>query len=121
MAKVLTRSSSVTCGHGSGAVSTTGQAKLAVSGSGVLVKAGVKGKSVSASCSTMPASDSSGPTAKKCTQVSDVTAGESTKLFVAGKPVLLETLKGKTDGMVGKVTPQTTLTASAGQNKLTAS
>lgn len=118
MPGVLTTGSSVICGHG-GTVSTTGVSKLKVSGNPVLQKTGIMGQSVS-SCGTPPASDPSGPTAIPCSTVISVDTGEATKLKVAGAPVMLETLAGKTDGMVGKTTPQTLLSATAGQTKLTA-
>lgn len=120
MAGVLTENSKVICGH-NGSVSTSGSAKLVVAGGKVLQKSGVQGKSVSAACSTVPASDNSGETARKCTSVSAVSSGEATKLFVEGKPALLDsTLAGTTNGMVGKVTPQQLGSAAAQQSKMTA-
>ncbi len=138
MAGVLTTSSDVTCGHSAGAVHGKAQVssdvKLTVSGSPVLLKSGVDLKSVSG-CPTPPASDTSGVTAAPCTQVTStptpptgaagpptpgVGGGEATKLTCGGLPAMLDTLSGKTNGMVGKVSPQTLLSASAGQDKLTA-
>ena len=119
MPGVLTTGSNVTCGHSPGKVTTTGAPKLHVSGQPVLQKTGIMGKPVSG-CSTPPAADPSGPTAKPCTSVTAVTVGEATKLTVGGQPVMLDTLAGQTDGMVGKVTPQLLLSATAVQTKLTA-
>jgi hypothetical protein len=120
MAGVLTESSKVVCAHG-GAVSTSGSARILIDGGKVLKKGGVVGKSVSAACSTVPASDSSGPTAVKCTTVASLSAGDATKLFIDGEPVLLDSpLVGTTDGMVAKTTPQALGTAAAQQPKLTA-
>ncbi len=116
---VLTTSSNCTCGH-SGSVATSSSTKLQVSGNAVLLQTGIAGQSVSG-CATPPASDNSGPTATKCMTVASVTAGTSAKLQAGGQPVMLDTLAGTTDGMVGKVTPQTLLSATAGQSKLTAS
>ncbi len=118
MPGVLTTGSNVSCGHG-GTVGTSSSAKLKVSGNAVLLKTGIAMKSVS-SCQTPPASDVSGPTAMKCTTVTSVDSGEATKLTAGGAPVVLETLTGQTDGMVGKVTPQLLLSATAGQSKLKA-
>ena len=119
MAGVLTTASNVACGH-QGRVQTASTAKLTVNGSPVLLKSSIDGKPVP-DCKTPPAADPSGtPTAKPCKTVSGVTAGEAAKLTAGGSPVMLDTLKGKTDGMVSKVTPQLLLAATAGQNKLTA-
>ena len=120
MPGVLTEGSNVTCGHSPGKVSTTGSPKLKVSGQAVLLKDGIMGKSVSG-CGTPPASDVSGPTAIPCLTVTTVTTGEATKLTIGGAPVMLDTLAGQTDGMVGKVTPQLLLSATAVQTKLTTS
>jgi hypothetical protein len=110
MAGVLITSSTVTCGH-SGNVVVTSTQKLKVS---------IADKSI-AGCTTAPASDASGPTAKPCIKVSSVNNGEATKLKVNRQAVMLDTLSGKTDGMVAKITPQPLLSATAGQTKLTAS
>ena len=120
MPGVLTTGSNVTCGHSPGKVTTTGSSKLTVSGQPALPKTGIMGKPVSG-CSTVPAADASGPTAKPCLSVLAVSAGDATKLTIGGLPVMLDTLAGTTDGMVGKVTPQTSLSATAIQTKLTTS
>jgi hypothetical protein len=121
MSNVLTTSSNVTCGHGPAKVLTSSSAQLTVNGSPVLLESSIKNQSIDANCSTVPASDNSGPTAIKCTRVLAVTAGQATKLTVGGKPVILDTtLKGYTNGMVAKVTPQTLLGGMALQSKLTA-
>ena len=118
MSGVLTISSNVTCGH-SGKVQTSSSAKLTVNKKAVLLKSSIASKSIS-NCSTTPASDTSGPTAIKCTTVSSVDSGEAKKLTAGGSAVMLDTLAGKTDGMVAKVTPQLLLSANAGKSKLTA-
>jgi hypothetical protein len=117
MPGVLTTGSNVTCGH-AGTVTTSSTTKLKVNGQPALLKTGIESKSVS-TCATPPASDPSGPTAQPCSSVSSVDTGEATKLTAGGKPVMIDTLTGKTDGMVAKVTPQTLLSATAGQSKLT--
>ena len=123
MPKVLTTTpvSNVTCGH-KGNVQTTSTAKLQVNSSPVLMESSIDGKPIVA-CTTVPAADAGGPTAKPCTTVSPppaITAGRATKLMVDGVPVILDTLAGKTDGMVAKVTPQLLLNGTANHNKLTA-
>jgi hypothetical protein len=119
MAGVLTTASTVKCGHGSGKVQTSSSAKLSVEGNAILLKTGIVNKSVSG-CGTVAKADSSGPTDKPCTSVAAVTGGEATKLKADGKPVMLDTLAGSTDGMVSKTTPQTKLKATVGQSRLTA-
>lgn len=131
MPSVLTTASTVLCGlevtgppplHG-GKVASVSSAKLRVNSNPVLLKSSIDGKTI-VGCKTPPASDASGPTAKPCSAVSSVppgpgvTAGEATKLKTGGEWVMLDTLAGITDGMVGKVTPQTLLFAIADQNKL---
>jgi hypothetical protein len=118
MSNVLTTSSTVSCGHPPGAASTVSAAKLAVAGSPVLLATSIMGKGVS-SCFTQLASDNTGPIAKPCAAVIEVSAGSSTKLTCGGQPVMLDDrLAGSTDGMVGKVTPQTKLAGQANQSKL---
>jgi hypothetical protein len=117
MPGVLTLASNVKCGHGPGKVSTSSSAKLKVSGSAVLLESGISGKAVVfGSCGITPSDKSS-----KCTQVSSVTAGRATKLKAGGRPVMLDSLAGQTDGKLESVTPQPLLAATAGQTKLTAS
>lgn len=119
MAAVLTQNSNVSCGHG-GSVVATGTPKLTINGSPVLLRTGIAGRAVSV-CTTPPASDAGGPTAKACLTVTAVDSGEASKLTVGGSGVMLATLTGKTDGMVAKTTPQLLLSATAGQTKLVAS
>ncbi len=116
MPRVLTMPNTVVCGH-SGTVAIASAAKLKVNGQSVLLNSSIVSKPV-AGCTTTPASDNSGPTAIPCTLVSGVSAGESVKLKVGGNAVMLETLRGSTNGMVAKVTPQTSLAGSPNQNKL---
>lgn len=118
MPGVLTTGSSVICGHG-GTVSTTGVSKLKVSGNPVLQKTGIMGKSVS-SCGTPTVVPPPPPPSSPCHTVVSVITGEAIKLKVSGSPVMLETVTGTTDGIVAGVTPQTLLSATAGQTKLTA-
>ncbi|MFD0920112.1 hypothetical protein [Saccharopolyspora rosea] len=119
MHPVLTTASRVTCGHPPGAVHAAGRAKLAVGGSPVLRRADLDGAAVE-NCGIQPASDASGPTAVKCLAVTGITAGVSSRLRVGGEPVLLDSLAGKTNGMLAKKTPQELLAATAVQDKLRA-
>src|SRR6266545_2066852 len=115
MAGVLTTASNVTCGHAPGKVQTSSTAKLTVSGRPVLLKSSIAGSSVSG-CST-PSDPNSGSVT--CTLVTSVTTGDATKLTAGHAPVTLDTLAGGTNGTVSG-TPQTLLSATAGQTKLTA-
>lgn len=109
MPAVLTSSSSVTCA-GQGTVSVSGESKLKVSGNGVLITAGVQGKSIS-NCGTKPPPQSNKP----CTSVTAVSAGVATKLKVGGSGVVMATLSATADGTLP------TVSATAGQTKLSGS
>lgn len=115
--RVLTMASLVACGHSPGRVTIVSTAKLKVTQNSVLLEESIAQKDVTG-CSTKPASDSSGTTHITCTEVSAVTEGQATKLKVGGAPVILETLKGTTNGMVSKTTPQDLAVPTANQNKL---
>lgn len=109
MPAVLTTASSVTCAA-QGKVSVSGESKLKVSGNGVLLKAGVQGKSISA-CGTVPPP----PSNKPCTTVSSVASGEARKLKVGGSGVLTALLAATSEGTLP------TVSATANQSKLSAS
>lgn len=114
MGSVLTTDSQITCGH-EGKVSTTSQSKLKVKNASVLVSSDVQGKSVSATppdkCVTQLTSST-----KPCSSVLTIIKGAATKLKVHNDAVLLaDALKGTTDG-----NPPGSLSATAGQTKLTA-
>ena len=113
MASVLTSGSSVGCNH-KGSISLASQAKLKVKGNAVLLEEHVNGKDISR-CPIVK--DDSKGTAPD-TVVKALTAGKASKLKVGGKPVLLGTLAGTTDGL--PATPGMQLKVSAGQSKLTA-
>ncbi|MDJ0597828.1 MAG: hypothetical protein QNJ37_03145 [Crocosphaera sp.] len=117
MPKVLTTSSTVLCGelvpgslHG-GTVGIESSAQLKVGGSSVLLKSGLEGKSISG-CQNAPP-----PSSKiACSSVTQVMAGEATKLKVEGKSVMLDSLLvGTTNG-----TPPGSLKVTTVQSKLTA-
>jgi hypothetical protein len=118
MSDVLTEESTVECGH-SGKVAIAGSNLLQVNGKTVLTKQGVNGKAVS-NCQTKPKADPSGtPIDKPCTTVSSVDNTEASKLRVGGAAVLIEPLKGATDGLKDKK-PTADLTAEAVQTRLKA-
>jgi hypothetical protein len=110
---VLTTDSIILCGpvapklHG-GKIDRIGTPKLIVAGNEVVLETGLGSVT---GCATVPPPPGQTP----CTTVSSITTGKSTKLFVGGVPVLLETLLGMTDGV-----PSGPLSATANQIKLTA-
>jgi len=141
MPNVLTTESTVTCGHlagnPTGKVKTNSSAKLKVNGNSVLLESSIDGQSISGCGIVLKNDPSSGnPLDMPCTQVSVVpppisklpsgtppaiTDGRSTKLKVGGKPVMLGTLKGQTNGMTGgSKSPLSDMSATAGQSKLVA-
>jgi hypothetical protein len=105
MPKALTLASKVECGH-QGALTLTSNGKLKVNGSAVVtnVGPGISG------CVTQDSNSSN-----KCRNASPA-GGIAGKLKVQGSPVILDTVGGSTDG-----NPKGTVTATANQNKLTAS
>lgn len=105
---VLTTASRVTCGHEPSKVEKTCDAKLKVGGHSVLLRRDIEAASITM-CNTP---SSSGP---KCKTVLAVSAGESNKLMVGGKAVMLDTLAGKPSGV-----PTPGLSAKANQTKLQA-
>lgn len=115
MPAVLTMSSTVTCGHATGQVTATSEAKLKVLGAAVLLESSVAGKPV-AGCGT-PVSQGNKP----CTSVVSVVNAPPPKLKVNGLPVLTASITGTTDGQVATVTPQLLLAATANQSKLSTS
>ncbi len=117
MPAVATKASTVTCGH-VGIVATGGTSKLTVAGSPVLLAAGVQNMAVSTTCTIVP--NTGPPASSKCTIVTGVANPPSlaTKLFVAGAPVVLATLKGSTNGVIAGA-PQTLLSATVPQTLLT--
>jgi hypothetical protein len=109
MAGVLTTASDVKCAN-SGKAQTSGQSKLKVSGSPVLVLTGIVGKTIGG-CTIV---DSTPNGTVQCKSVVSA-SGTASKLKVSGAPVALDTLTGLSQG-----TPPA-LTASANQQKLKAS
>lgn len=134
MPNVLTMESNVTCAH-QGKVQVGSTAKLKVNNQSVLLESSIAGMLIS-NCATQKTTD---PTGKfltlACANVSaiprttpapnppspgssSITNGRSQKLKVGGFPVMLETLAGQTDGMVGGASPVAGLKGVAVQNKL---
>jgi hypothetical protein len=109
--KVLTSAANIVCAHqGKVTVVPTQQAFL-VDNKPVLVMGDLEGKPI-AGCTT-PATPSTVP----CTATATMIIGAATKLTAGGKPVLLDTAKGLTNG----VPPGQWQVQSAGQTKLEAS
>lgn len=115
MPAVATLADVVTCGH-SGKVVVVGTPKLTVGGNPVLLAAGVAGGVVTG-CITPIVTTT--PPSKPCSKVLLVTSPPSlsTKLKVGAAPVVLSTLKGTTDGVVGG-TPQVLLSVTVAQTLL---
>jgi hypothetical protein len=123
MSFVLTQHSAVNCAH-LGSVAVTGVSRLRVEGGNALRKDGIEGKAVT-DCTTVPKSASGDPVDITCTAVAQaipgppaVSAGEATKLFLDGAPVMLDTLSGVTNGMVAETQPQNMPPPSAGHTRL---
>ncbi len=106
MANALTNASSIKCSH-SGVALLVSTGKLKVSGSPVLLD----GDTIAFAPGTCT---QVGSGLTPCTTLT-VAGGQSTKLTVGGKAVLLESITGQTNG-----NPVFTFTASAGQSKLKA-
>ena len=92
MPTVLTRASTIVCGHQGTVQLSPSQTKLKVDGDAVLVMGDMEGKQI-AGCTTPPS-----PTSKPCMTVVSMLVGAAVKLKADGKPVLLETATGLTDG-----------------------
>jgi hypothetical protein len=109
MGKVLTKDGTVKCGHG-GSATLSGGGKLTVGGIVVMRTEDIGSWSI-AGCGQTNADKSQ----VICATIASVSGGESTKLFVGGSPVLLETLSAlsKEGKPLNDVAAQ-----SAGQNKL---
>jgi hypothetical protein len=103
---VLTTVSTIACSH-SGQVTFSSDInhKLKVQGKSVLLKSDIENAPVSAACTNQNTSST-----HKCTKVSSVTGGESTKLKVGGVPVMLSTMTGFTDGFPPSPSPLTGVT-----------
>jgi hypothetical protein len=115
MTLVLTENSSLACAHLGAVTLTATTSKLTVAGARVLVDGDLSGALING-CSTVPVSN---PPTLKCLSIVTVEGGVSSKLKVAGKGVLLETVKGKTNGTISGVV-QTWSVQTVGQSKLKA-
>jgi hypothetical protein len=116
MSLVLTEKSSLACANQGTVQLTATQSKLTVAGAKVLVTGDLSGAPISG-CTTPTVSGP--PPSAPCLTITSAVGGVSAKLKVAGKGVLLETVKGQTSGTVAGVF-QTWSVQSAGQSKLKA-
>ena len=93
MATVLTTASQLACSHGGSVTLTGGRSLLTVGGKPVLARLDVVGKGVSG-CITPDTSST-----KRCTMVTSLLAGESSRLSAGGQAVLTTEARGLTDGI----------------------
>jgi hypothetical protein len=118
MSFVLTKSSSITCGH-QGTVALSSSSKLTVGGSAnALLLSDIVGQSVN----LCPNPDDPNSGSVKCRHVA-AAQGTATKLTVGSVPVAIDTLKGTTDGVNPAPPPPgagTISVTSPAQAKLTA-
>jgi hypothetical protein len=113
MSGVLTTGSSVTCSN-SGKVSVSSSAKLRVGGNPVLVQSGIAGKTISGCTHAIDSNSSE----INCTAVLTISPSTfSMKLTTGGSGAALDTLSGAGNS----TNPPDSLSATAGQTKLTAS
>jgi len=119
MPLVLTESSKLVCAHQGSVKLIAGQSKLKVKGAKVLVDGDLTGAAISL-CKTVPVPPSPGPTSAPCLQVSSAIGGVALKLKVQGKGVLLDTIRGFTNGTVANVINQPWSVQDAVQTKLKA-
>lgn len=118
MPAVLTVASMVTCQHGGKVQLTPSQTVLTVNGNPVLVQGDLDGKPISG-CTVVP-SVAPAPVMKPCLLTTGMTSGAATKLRAGGKPALLETAAGMTDGVTTPGPTNFFKVQTAGQIKLTA-
>src|SRR5712691_10377369 len=112
MSFALTENSDLVCAHKGTIKITASQSELTVSGANVLVDGDLAQAPVSL-CTTVPASPPS-PVSSKCLTVVSAIGGVAVKFNVQGKGVLLDSIRGITDGVVANVTQQPWSVQSAG-------
>ena len=117
MPLVLTEKSSLVCANQGAVQLTATQSKLTVAGAKVLVTGDLTNAPISG-CMIVPASPPPA-TSTQCLMIASAVGGVSVKLKVAGKGVLLETVRGTTSGLLANVV-QTWSVQSVGQSKLKA-
>ncbi|MFE5720440.1 hypothetical protein [Streptomyces erythrochromogenes] len=111
MPTVLNARASIGCGHGGTVQLSAGQSTFTAGGAAVLVAGDLDGGPVSG-CLTVP---TPGGTVK-CTAVVSVAGGTAATLTVGGRPVLLDTVSGQTNGNP----PGVLVVTAPGQTKLRA-
>jgi uncharacterized Zn-binding protein involved in type VI secretion len=112
MPYVLTTGSTIKCAHQGTVVLVASQQLLTVDGQPVLVQGDLDGATIP-DCQA-PVT----PSSSKCTTVTAMLVGVATTLTVGGKPVLLDTAFGMTNGF--PVPGNVWTVQSAGQTKLAA-
>lgn len=112
MPLVLTETASVSCAHAAPVQLRAGQSKLTVGGARVLVAGDLVGAAVTG-CTNAPTPSGNKP----CLATTSAIGGLSTRLRVGGRAVVLETVGGLTDGVLGGA-PQPWSVKAAGQTKL---
>jgi len=115
MPPVITEASQVTCAHQGIVTLKASQSLLTIEAAAVLVDGDLIGATI-AGCTT-PLNAASGT--KPCLTVVAMSAGAATTLSVGGKPVLLATATGTTDGVTA-VPSNFWSVQSAGQTAITA-
>jgi hypothetical protein len=120
MSLVLTEKSSLACANQGAVQLSATQSKLTVAGAKVLVTGDLTNAPISG-CQIVPEPPPQGSVSAKCMMIVSADGGVSTKLKVAGKGVLLDTIHGKTSGFLHSATAiQTWSVKDAGQSKLKA-
>ena len=111
MPLVLTSKASISCAHGGRVAVRPGQQSVTIDGGAIMCDPDLTGATI-AGCSVP-----STTTSKPCmTVVSSLPGSSSQKVLVGGRPVLLSTLQGMTDG----VPPGTLIVQDPGQTRVQA-
>ncbi len=118
MPKVLNADAVILCQHGGKVQVAASQQVLLVGGRPALVQGDLEGKPISG-CPVVPSSPPA-PLMKPCLTVVGTLVGAAAKLTAGGKPVLLATATGLTDGVTTPGPTNTWRVQSAGQIKLEA-
>jgi hypothetical protein len=91
MDPILTSAATLTCPHGGVVQVSAPQSSVVIDGGAVLRTGDIEGARI-VGCPSMS------PAIKPCTVVVSVASGVSNRVFLDGRPVLLQSLKALTDG-----------------------